>query len=161
MKTTYCSEGIASVESDLEGQKIVDFLLDQGIDPNIEIDGWGPLHYASFHGMPRVVKSLLSAGANINQRCSCSSYGDGGWNPLLLLLRNFDNSTLSHNNTLIEEAFNLLLEHGADVNAVTNEGTTVPGKTALDILAARPGNAQSDLGERSQKNRAEKLKCLF
>lgn len=124
LRTTSCSDETTSDETDLEVQKIVDFLLQQGIGPNVEIDGWGALHYASLHGMPQVVKSLLAAGADVNQRCSCRGYGDGGWNPLLLSLRNFDNSSFSHNNKLIEAVFDLLLEHGADVNAVSDDGRT-------------------------------------
>ncbi|UCH62364.1 MAG: ankyrin repeat domain-containing protein [Fidelibacterota bacterium] len=99
--------------NDRELSEIVDFLLKQGADVNAkDEDGWVPLHYAALRGSAAVVRNLLDAGAEVNERCECLN-DKRGWTPLLLAL---DNG--------YDEVAKTLLATGADVNAKQNRGRT-------------------------------------
>lgn len=82
-------------------------LLELGANPNIEVDdGFPPMIAAATSDRPdrnEILKLLLEFGADVHQR------GLNGWLPLHCVAHKDD-----------AEAIELLLRHGADVNARTN-----------------------------------------
>ncbi|EQA64204.1 ankyrin repeat domain-containing protein [Leptospira alexanderi] len=86
-------------------------------------DGWSALHLASYFGHLEIVKFLISSGANLGLTSK---------------------SKLSYGNTALHSAVatgkkavvELLLEKGADANALQNPG----GITPLHIAASRSGS---------------------
>ena len=100
---------LASDRGDLA---LVRDLVGQGVDPNTQIPGYRtgetPLMAAAEEGREDVTQFLLSLPAtNLEAR------GEGGWTALLVASSN------GHLNIV-----KLLLDHGADPKAVTNDGTT-------------------------------------
>lgn len=97
---------------------IVKALLKAGADPNIHsrtrdnmFDTKTPLIVAVLNGNKEIIKALLDAGANINDRTS------KGYTPLY---------ASAFNNGNIKEITSMLLEYGADQN------TKINNKTALE-----------------------------
>lgn len=87
--------------------------------PQNDMKGFTPLHSAVQLGDEESVRSLLDAGADANARD-----GRYGWSPLFLSLLSWDGWS--------EEGPLLLLERGADINSVDNEGWT-PLHYAADV----------------------------
>jgi len=109
-----------SQEIDQGKAAVIDFLLQHGADINTRREGWGALHIAARNGMPLVIQTLLAAGADINQKCECSGFLGGGWTALALVL---DSSRREDES--FKQVFDLLIDRGADVNAVSNSGQSV------------------------------------
>jgi ankyrin repeat protein len=85
--------------------------------------GWDPLIYAVDQGKKELVQMFLDAGADINRRCACQGYFEGGLTPLSMAAV----SGRNHAAAIVD----LLLAHGASVEVPTNEGRT-PLMLALD-----------------------------
>lgn len=118
---TGCVDSIpVSQEIDRGKAAVIDFLLQQGADIDTRREGWGALHIAARHGMPLVTKTLLAAGADINQKCECPGFLGGGWTALGLVLDSSGREDAS-----FKQVFDLLIDRGADVNAVSNTGRSV------------------------------------
>lgn len=87
--------------------KVLEYLLNQGLDPDIRRDGAEtPLHIA--YRNPAAVRILIEHGANINAR------DDEGYTPL--------HYAVGHDR---DETATLLVESGAELNLKTNDGETV------------------------------------
>lgn len=95
------------------------FLLNHGANVNVRNsqNGMTPLHNAAIRGVPGVVSILLSHGASVNARDSLQD------TPLLVMVERGHRAKKA-----IAE---LLVEKGADVNAVNTVGYTVLHKMAL------------------------------
>ena len=117
--------------------RVAEALLDAGLDVNAGVTK--PLHVAARNESPEVAALLIERGAEVNAKDAI------GWTPLhYALLRNIRRPGL--------RAANVLLEHGADVNAAT----AAVGWTPLH-LAAHLGGAHvwSDSDEPSGWSVAE------
>lgn len=91
----------------------VQALIDQGGDIRaVDDDGDGVLSYAMFSGNARVLGMLLKAGADPDAASSSAIGGSGQTVLHVLAQRGWD------------EGVELLLRHGADVNAETDDGIT-------------------------------------
>lgn len=91
-------------------------LIKNGEDVNaIDEDGRTALHFAVYYNHYGTVKMLLDSGANVNvkEHSHEGGFGGWGWYPLHLALRNED-----------RDMIRLLIDHGADVNAVRTDGWT-------------------------------------
>ena len=91
---------------------LIDTLLAKGANIDaVDAQGETPLSHAVIDGQIEIIKLLLSKGANVNIKNH-----EFGMTPLhLAVIIPFDCKT---------EIINLLLEHGADIDAVTNKGDT-------------------------------------
>ena len=100
--------------------RVAQALLDAGYDANLGVGK--PLHFAARHESPRVAALLIEHGAEVSARDHI------GWTPLhYALLRGTDRPAL--------RTANVLLDHGADVNATT----TSVGWTPLHLAAHLSG----------------------
>lgn len=108
--------------------EVINFLLSLGADVNIKDEiGWTPLLHAVLgNSEPAILRTLLASGADVNARCECPGYSDGGWSALMLAAQ--DQSS---------EIIKILLSTGADINARNNKE-----QTAL-ILAAQDQNSET------------------
>ena len=105
----------------------IEKLLEKGADPNHPQgeSGSSPLCYGCYDPKNKNnVRVLLKAGANPNILPS-----EGGLTPLMIAVINRCHNTAK-----------LLLEHGADVQAVSSEG-----ETALDIATSRGNHEMCEL----------------
>jgi ankyrin repeat protein len=75
-----------------------------------------PLHVAAMDKNPELVKSLINSGANVNEK------DELGWTPLHMVFAT--QSSLDKSEIFINTV-RVLLSHNADINAKTNDGTTV------------------------------------
>ena len=92
-------------------------LLEEGADPNVQDhDGHAPLHAAAIAGQPGVAGLLVKNGAELELA------DDYGRTPLLLVARESGNELVAR----------ILLEHGADVNALDRAGAS-----SLELAAWR------------------------
>ena len=86
--------------------KAVEYLLEQGADPEASAMGCRPLHCAAIFGNVDVAKALVGRKADVN-----AAQVPTGLRPLHLAVANGDMATIK-----------LLLDHGAEVNAVDKNG---------------------------------------
>lgn len=90
-------------------ESVLVYLLEHGADPNIlTLTGHGALIKAIRKGLFKNMMSLLSFGANLEQR------DPGGWTPLLQAVDGQQH-----------EAVKVLLGRGAEIGAVLNDGTDI------------------------------------
>merc|ERR1711942_362613 len=87
--------------------EVVISLLKVGQNPNESCDGVAPMYSAAMWGRTGVIRILLQPEyqADINIQTS------DGWTPVYVAARNGET-----------EALKLLIEHGADIHKLTNEG---------------------------------------
>lgn len=90
--------------------EVVRALLEAGSDANSrDKEGYQPIHSAAFHGHMEIIRQLLAAGADINSR------EGAGFTPLAL-------ATIYYGTA---EDLRELIQLGADVSTVTDEGTNL------------------------------------
>ena len=115
-----------AAEHDIGSEEIARFLLRAGADPDAaDDDGDTPLHVASYHKNVKGVKALVEHGADVTRA------GRRGRTPLHRALepdRNYGYRNVDEDSVLAIVA--LLVEAGADVNAVT---TDAGANTPLDV----------------------------
>lgn len=133
MLTMFASQGaardlISEIVPGVPLSRIVS-LLDAGADPNAVDDAFGfaPLDLAVIGARADIVQLLLERGADVNAK------NDNGTTPLLLATpiqswAKFRAQKYGEDLAAAADLFfvivQLLLEHGADVNAYDNDGTT-------------------------------------
>ena len=89
---------------------VVEFLLDEGVDPNrADRGGWSPMYIAAGMGHEEVVKLLLDSGVDPNEP---DGFGHG-WTPLQVAAGE------GH-----IDVVELLLDRGADANKADEDGRT-------------------------------------
>ncbi len=97
--------------------QVVKFLLENGADPNQGRDGFTALHSASGYCHSEIISMLIAHGANVN--ANDNTYGgEEVWIPL---------HWAAQENCL--DVAKILIENGADINALTNPN----GLSPLDI----------------------------
>ena len=109
------------------GKTAVEFLITNGASVNAQDNSkCSPLAYAAhFRGNTEILKLLIDAGADVNQRIVY------GGNVLHYLLRSRRDD---------QQVYNFLLDNGADINAKDSQG-----KTPLDIARQRKLSGVADL----------------
>ena len=119
---------------------VAKLLLDYGGDVNVKSTrGNTPLHIAAGWYSPEVAKVLIDGGANVNERRGppVGSYDDdiyGDMTPLLIALFVWGiNAWTDANMDKRDEVVQLLIDGGADVNAMATTGSRV-GYTAKDLM---------------------------
>lgn len=119
-------------------KRVIQQLLSRGVDIHARPLGWGggALEEASVFGPSELIRDLVALGSEIEEndyRCLRRAVGFKNVEAIQTLLElgaNPNASILSNGDTLLvtavkqkcEPAVKLLLEHGADVNTVNNEG---------------------------------------
>ncbi len=99
----------ASINEDLETVRL---LLKYGVDPGAKVgSGITPLMFAAWNGNIKIVKTLIEAGANVNDRDNPK--GNYYQTPLMYAVESGCDKTLR-----------ILIEAGADVNAKQKGGIT-------------------------------------
>lgn len=143
---------VAAVE---RRERIVQLLLTAGADPNHgDMCGYTPLMGAVCANAPRIVELLLAAGANPHRKCGCTGANalqdaaiGGHYDIVKTLLENGvmpDNSENAEGMTALmcavhaldADSVQLLIQHGADIHAVSTKGDT-----AAQILTYREQTA--------------------
>jgi ankyrin repeat protein len=139
--------GQENYEHRYENPGIIDFLLEQGADPNVGAETFTGLHAAIMHRNEGVVERLLAHGANPNLPL-------GTWTPLRRLTHSdfyFDRSWVGATPIWFAARFGtpkivrMLVEQGADasfvhrIEPVAGDGGDVrpqPGQTTTPLMAA-------------------------
>lgn len=105
-----------SYAAELETNNITKMLVEAGADINFPSGYNNPLFVAARHGRLETVKYLISKGANVN-------IADESGNPLLVcLIENLNFCRDESQSANMESIFRLLIEAGANVNAVNAKG---------------------------------------
>jgi uncharacterized protein len=113
--------GIRS-RDDAESLRGLEWLHARGVPiDNADGDGWTPMLQAAARGAVERVRAFVRLGANVNHRCECSGYGDGGLTALLL-------AAMEDNEPLLR----VLLDGGARPVDVTARG-----RNPLHVLLER------------------------
>ena len=108
-------------------------LLDAGVNANDAAKGWTPLMVAAQNGHTDIVQSLLDKGANVNAATKCVSIAlltrhlrrlRAGIRQLCGASECFTTALMTASQSGHIDAVRLLLEKGADVNAVDERGET-------------------------------------
>lgn len=125
--------------------EITKLLLEHGADVNaVNKNGWSALTYAVNGGSKELVELLIAHGADINTDCNFTSAVKNKEMLAILLNNKLDVDKIAESAKALsaavdcsnKEAVELLINHGANVNA-----TTENGKTAL-IVAAENSNKE-------------------
>ena len=97
---------------------IAQLLLDLGADPNgRNEEDMTPLMMVARYGQIAVAQTLLAHGADVNARCTCTRWIEGGgMTPLFMAIYGGEPGMTK-----------LLLDNGADVTARSNSGSTALG----------------------------------
>jgi len=100
--------------------ELVAYLIQQGADPLAETaDKTQPIHQAARRATPEMVAFFLARGAGVDAAIRGEEgYVENGWQPLHLAVDRGDDDEAAL------EMCRFLLSKGADVNALTDEGTT-------------------------------------
>ena len=148
------------------------FLHDNGADPNVR--GYGgitPLQSAAYHGEFEMVQLLLKYKADVHH---ARRHEDETM--LHFALQNYDDSGRRPNLAVsLSNVARLLLEHGADVNARTNDGSTplhvAAGSGSVEAIHvllehgadanARKNDDTTPLHEAARNGRAEAIRVLL
>jgi serine/threonine-protein phosphatase 6 regulatory ankyrin repeat subunit B len=94
---------------------MVEYLIENGANVNTTNEnGYSSLMFATDEGFPDVVELLLDKGADLKIKATGTGYA--GWLAIHLL------SSLNHENNI--RILDILLRHGADINARDGEGTS-------------------------------------
>lgn len=104
---------VAINENDLES---VNYLLEKGANPNVELDGVSALALAYYEKPPELPKLLIAYGANVNGQSGAKSTS-----PIFAAVMFSDKDSIEY-----------LLEHGAELNV-----TGVMGQTPLHSAIVR------------------------
>lgn len=87
--------------------QIFEYLVENGADINLKVEGVTPIFVAILYGGPEDVEYLIKKGADVNIR------GEGGNTALIWAASRGDNKIVK-----------LLIDNGADINAKDNKGQT-------------------------------------
>jgi ankyrin repeat protein len=174
---------VAAINQD--NAPVARLLLENGANPNVLFyrNGWTALMQAAQKGSVELVEALLAAGADVNAKENADSrstalYHVAYQNPtnaaaiVELLLRNKADVNLADVNGVTPliravgrrnlDVVRLLVEHGADVNAMTRQGESplslikpqrqagLSGPVAPPIRLSRPGGIGGVSGQPSQ-----------
>ena len=102
-----------------------ELLRQNGADVDVQGEiGRTPLHSAAWYGDFEMVRVLLNYGADVNAR------NDEGWTPIHSMSQGFQSSVIPSIRQSLPDVAQLLLEHGADVNAQISGGS---GRTPLHV----------------------------
>ncbi len=100
---------------------VAELLVGSGADLRVRLDGDSLLHLAASDGKLEMMRWLIGKGANVNDRNDCKGCEHEGWTPLHAAQWFRD-----------DEASELLLSLGANVNAIDAAGRTPLHTSAVD-----------------------------
>jgi len=105
--------------SDTELLKMVKLMIEKGADVNLpDREGRTPLHHAVPARNTGMMKFLLEGGAEVDFK------DQGGSTPLICVTEKMWISDTSPRSSSSEQVVDLLIAHGADINAQRNDGAT-------------------------------------
>jgi ankyrin repeat protein len=110
------------MHDDPDSLRALEWLHAQGVPIDAQDkDGWTPLMQALVRSAKASVGAFIRLGADVNRRCACSGFLEGGMTPLLIA-----NTRRDDQETLLR----MLLDAGADPTALTARR-----RSALHVLA--------------------------
>jgi len=128
-----------TIVSEAKLNDVIVFLLKQGADVNavnVEAKGWTALMSAATEGRALIAQTLLDAGADVNAKCTCPNFSNGGWTALMMAAR------VASSKPIVD----MLLARGASLDLVNNDGETalilvsgVWGDTAIMRVLLKAG----------------------
>lgn len=106
-----------SIVTEAKLNDVIVFLLEQGADVNAlseEAKGWTALMSAATEGRALIAQTLLDAGTDVNAKCACPNFSNGGWTALMMAAR------VAESKPIVD----MLLARGANLDLANNDGET-------------------------------------